>query len=92
MELISRYKFHILLIIVMYLYSQKREIHHYHEHTDTKIFEWTDTITKLKKVRQTLLKRDTIFIDTFTRDSNGLKNAIRINRYVDSITSESFSH
>lgn len=90
MQSTSLYKFLIWLILALCLYNsfEKREITHLKSHTDTYLQTWIDTITQYKKVRQTLLKHDTIFIDTFSLDSNGLKGAIRLHRYIDSIESQ----
>lgn len=87
MQLTSLYKFLIWLILALCLYNCliKREKTHYKHTTDTQIIKWTDSITKWKKVRLTLLKHDTLYIDTFSRDSNGLKGAISLHRHLDSI-------
>lgn len=56
---------------------------------------YEDTIEKVrfKKqiLRDSIYMYDTMYVDTFSRTSDGLKRAINLHRHIDSLTSESLS-
>jgi hypothetical protein len=56
---------------------------------------YEDTIEKVRFKKQLLhdsiYMYDTMYVDTFSRTSDGLKRAINLHRHIDSITSELLS-